>query len=628
MSDTSLMSKLNVGIIAMLIVFVVADANAQLSTPKVVTGEYIVKFKPQKTPGGNLRAVNKMGRNVSIRSVFPGSQMMHLKVDSMAARDALYASSDVEFIEPNYILSVDPVDVSGLGSAPQSTDTYSQSNANVQVKDSWAIGKPYDQGAKTVVAIIDTGLDKTHLIFKDSGGIWENLAEKNGVAGVDDDSNGFIDDVNGWNFVSNNENSVDDNDHGTHVAGIVLGVGQDIFENPVRESKVAIMALKFLDSTGAGSTSSAVNAIYYAVNNGAKVINNSWGGASYSQSLHEAYTYAYTKGVVIVSAAGNSNTDNDTTAMYPSNLDSPNNISVGAATDYDNKASFSNYGNTSVSVAAPGVAILSSVPGSGCLAPGCFQMMSGTSMAAPFVAGLAALVIREAPQLSAYQIRSIVVASVDVFSTLAGKVNGGGRVNAHKAITNAKAQNSVAAWAPAYTPDYKTNRSIASGADSGDAAPAGCGLVKALIDNGGDSGSASGGAVSDFASVLALILLPIVIAVNLRARATRIVPVANRRFFDRYMISKKAVLEVCGQIINVTTDDVSLGGISFKGVADAALMKGQIISVKFNEESAEQIEAEVVWCSKKQEYGLKFINLSEEIKFEIKSWTRGLVPTN
>lgn len=625
MSDTSLMSKLNMGIATILIVFVVGEARAQLSTPKVVTGEYIVKFKTQKAPGGNLRAVNKMGRDVSIRSVFPGSQMMHLKVDSMAARDALYSSPDVEFIEPNYLLSVDPVDISALGSAPQSTDTYSQSNANVQVKDSWSIAKPYDQGAKTVVAIIDTGMDKTHLIFKDSGAIWENLAEKNGAAGVDDDGNGFIDDINGWNFVSNNGNSVDDNDHGTHVAGIVLGVGQDIFESPVRESKISIMALKFLDASGAGSTSSAVNAIYYAVNNGAKVINNSWGGASYSQSLHEAYTYAYTKGVVIVSAAGNSNTNNDSTAMYPSNLDSPNNISVGAATDYDNKASFSNYGN-SVSVAAPGVAILSSVPGTGCLAPGCFQMMSGTSMAAPFVAGLAALVIREAPQLSAYQIRSVVVASVDVFSTLAGKVNGGGRVNAQKAISNAKAQNSVAAWAPSYTPDYKTNRSIASGADSGSAAPAGCGLVKALIDGGGAGGSASGGAVSDYAMVLALVLLPIVIAVNLRARGTRTAPVVNRRFFDRYMISKKAVLEVCGQIISVTTEDISLGGISFKGAADAALMKGQIVSVKFNENSAEQIEAEVVWCSKTQEYGLRFINLSEEIKFEIKSWTRGLVP--
>ncbi len=621
------MSKLNMVFVAILALFVVPHAQAQLSSPKVIPGEYIVKFKVQKVPGGHLRAVSKMGNGISIKAMFPGSQMMHIKAESLAARDALYSSSDVEFVEPNYILSVDPVDVNGFGSAPSSTDTYSQSNAPVQVKDSWGIQKAYNVGSKTVVAVVDTGLDKSHLIFKDSNGIWENLAEKNGLPGVDDDGNGYIDDVNGWNFVTNSPNANDDNDHGTHVAGIVLGVGQDIFETPVRESKVSIMALKFLDSSGAGSTSSAVNAIYYAVNNGAKVINNSWGGSSYSQSLHEAYTYAYNKGVVVVSAAGNSNANNDSTAMYPSNLDSPNNISVLAATDYDSKASFSNYGSTTVSVAAPGVAILSSVPGTGCLAPGCFQMMSGTSMAAPFVAGLAALVIREAPQLSAYQVKSVVIASVDVFTSLNGKVAGSGRVNAQKAITNAKAQSNVAAWAPAYSPDYKSNRSIASGADSNSAAPAGCGLVKALIDS--DSGGPSSGAadpIGEMAMVLSIVLLPIVIAVNLRTRSMQRVPVVNRRFYQRYLISKKAVLQVCDQIINVTTEDISVGGISFKGTT--ALTKGQIVKVKFDENSSEQIDAEVVWCTKKQEYGLKFLNISDEIKFEIQSWTRGLVPTN
>lgn len=621
------MSKLKLGLLALLFVFAAVQADAQLSGPKALTGEYIVKFKNQTKVGGGLRAVNKLGPAVSIKSVFPGSQMMHLKVNSMAGRDALYSSPDVEFIEPNYILSVDPVDVNAFGSPPAPTDTYSQSNANVQVKDSWAVQKPYNLGTKTVVAIIDTGLDKTHLLFKDSNGIWENLAEKNGLPGVDDDSNGFVDDINGWNFVGNNANAIDDNNHGTHVAGVVLGVGQDVFENPVRESKVRIMALKFLDSTGAGSTSSAVTAIYYAVNNGAKVINNSWGGSSYSQSLHEAYTYAYNRGVVIVSAAGNSNTDNDVAAMYPSNLDSPNNISVLAATDSDSKASFSNFGATSVAVAAPGVAILSSVPGTGCLAPGCFQMMSGTSMAAPFVAGLAALVVREAPQLSAYQVKSIVVASVDVFSTLSGKVAGGGRVNALKAINNAIAQMSVAAWSPTYTPDYKTNRSIASDAANSGAAPAGCGLVKVALDSsGGGPTSGATDATGDLASILALILLPVVIAVNLRSRSAIRKVAINRRFYERYMISKKAVLQVCGQIINVTTEDISLGGISFKG--ETALTRGQIVQVKFNENSNDQIDAEVVWCTTKQQYGLKFLNISDEIKYEIQSWTRGLIPTN
>ena len=154
------------------------------------------------------------------------------------------------------------------------------------------------------------------------------------------------------------------------------------------------------------------------------------------------------------------------------------------------EASFSNYGVGTVNVAAPGVAILSSVPGTGCLAPGCFQMMSGTSMATPFVAGLAALVIREAPQLSAYQVRSIIVGSVDTFSSLNGKVSSSGRVNALKAITNAQAQVNVAPWSPSYTPDYKSSRSIAS--EQIQAPAAGCGLVKAVTEDGeGGGGSAS-----------------------------------------------------------------------------------------------------------------------------------------
>lgn len=617
---------MNIGSVAILCLFTAALVQAQVSTPQPISGEYIVKFKKSKTSvAAGQKAVSRMGPAIAVKAVFAGSRMMHLKVNSDSARDALYSDPDVEFIEPNYILSINPVDVSALGSPPEPSDAYNQSNSNAQVNESWGIQKPYNEGTKTVVAIIDTGLDKDHLLFKDSGSVWENTVEKNGSPGIDDDGNGYVDDINGWNFVGSNANAFDDNDHGTHVAGIVLGVGQDVFASPVRESKIRIMPLKFLDSSGAGSTASAIAAIYYAVDNGAKVINNSWGGPSYSQSLHEAYTYAYNQGVVIVSAAGNSNTNNDVNAMYPSNLDSPNNISVLAATDYDGKASFSNYGATTVNIAAPGVAILSSVPGSGCLAPGCFQMMSGTSMAAPFVTGLVALITREAPQLSAYQIRSIVVGAVDTISAFSDKVSTGGRVNAYKAVLSAKAQSAASPWSPVYSPDYKSSRSTASDSASTGAAPAGCGLVKAIIDSAG-SGPGGGASVGDLATIFSLLLLPLVIALNLRARSLQLAGVANRRFYDRYMVSKRAALQVCGQIINITTDDISLGGVSFKG--DADLVRGQIIKIKFAENSEEQIDAEVVWCSKRHEYGLKFINISEKIKFEIQSWTKGLAPAN
>jgi thermitase len=513
------MTKTNCSKLALLILFSSNIALAQLSSPQAVSGEYIVKYKVRDFVSTNLHS-RKLNTGVSVKSVFSGSQMLHVKVSNAAARDSLYSDPDVEFIEPNHILSVNPVDVSTLGSAPSSSDDYNQSNSNVKVKESWAIEKPYNQGTKTIVAVIDTGLDLTHLIFKDSGSIWENPAEKNGVTGVDDDGNGYVDDINGWNYVANTATMFDDNKHGTHVSGIILGVGQDITVFPVRESKVQIMALKFLDSSGSGSTANAISAIYYAVSKGAKVINSSWGGPSYSQSLHEAYTYAYNNGVLIVSAAGNSNTNNDATAMYPANLDAPNNISVLASTDTDQKASFSNYGAATVHLAAPGSMILSSVPGLGCLAPGCFQMMSGTSMATPFVAGLAALVSREAPQLSAYQIKSIVLASIDTISTFSGKVTTGGRVNAYKAIVSAKAQTSTASWSPSYSPDYKAGRSVAAeGTDSGSSS--GCGLVKAVVDASSHGGNGPGAESSGLMIILAIIMLPLLVALYLRSKVSQ-----------------------------------------------------------------------------------------------------------
>lgn len=599
---------------------------AQVNGEQAVAGEYIVKFKKKSGVGAGLKVVNKLGASVAVKAVFAGSGMMHLKVDSEAAKNSLYSNPDVEFIEPNYILSVNPTEQSALGSPPEPTDSYIQSGADgrARVTDSWSIQKPYDQGSKVIVAVIDTGLDTNHLLFKDSGALWENAAEKNGSAGVDDDGNGYVDDVYGWNFNKNNANVYDDNDHGTHVAGIVLGVGQDVVAAPVRESKVKIMALKFLDANGSGSTSAAVNAIYYAVQSGAKVINNSWGGSAYSQSLHEAYTYAHNNGVVIASAAGNSNSNNDNVSMYPANLDTPNNISVAASEDgNDNKASFSNYGISRVDVAAPGVRILSAVPGSGCIAPGCFQMMSGTSMAAPFVAGMAALILREAPQLSSYQVKTIVLASIDSVGSLGTKIATGGRVNVYKAITSAIAAAGTPAWNPSYSPDFKSSRSIASEAD-GAASPAGCGLVKAFVESGAGGGGGLGGQIVDIFLVLSVLLMPLVLAVSLRGKAApQQLSLAERRAFQRFSLAKQAVLQSGGQSIEITTDDVSIGGISF--FSEMGLAKGQIVEVNFGD-GGQNVKAEVMWCSTKQVYGLKFIDASDDVKEQIQSWTAGLVP--
>lgn len=601
------------------------NAKAQVNGPQAVAGEYIVKFKAGKSAGvaGNIRVLGKLGSSIAVKAVFGQSGMMHVKVSSEAAKNALASSSEVEFMEPNYILSVNPSEVSALGSAPQPTDDYVQSGSDtkVRVSDAWAIEKPYNQGSKVVVAVIDTGLDTSHELFSQSGGVWSNTAEVNGQSGVDDDGNGFIDDKYGWNFNGGNANVYDDNDHGTHVSGIILGVGQDVVAYPVRESKVRIMPLKFLDANGSGSTSNAVSAIYYAVRNGAKVINNSWGGSSYSQALHEAYTYAYNNGVVIASAAGNSNSNNDSVSMYPANIDSPNNIVVAASDDNDARASFSNYGHTTVNLAAPGVRILSSVPGTGCLAPGCYQMMSGTSMATPFVAGLAALVLREAPQLSAYQVKSIIIGSVDALSSWSTKVASGGRVNVYKTITNAKAAATTAPWSPAYEPDYKASRGLASDANEV-AAPAGCGLVKALVDEGGAGGGGTGQAI-DLFLLFSFMAMPIVIAVGLRAAKEQTALGSDRRVHQRYAIAKQAVLEFAGQAMNIMTDDISAGGLAFSTNV-SGLSKGQILDVNFG--GSDKVKAEVVWHSEQKGYGLRFLNAPEGFQKQFDSWTSGKKP--
>ncbi|MBC7743359.1 MAG: S8 family serine peptidase [Bdellovibrionaceae bacterium] len=604
-------------------------ARAQVAGPQAVAGEYIVKMKVRtgETANGSLntgmKMFKRMGAGVQVKQAFAGSSMMHIKASSQSAIEALKSDPNVEYVEPNYLLSINPQDVRTAGVAPSNSDTYSQSYSNVKVVEAWAIEKPYNQGSKIIVAVIDTGLDITHHLFSDSNSVWVNSAELAGLPGVDDDGNGYVDDAYGWNYVANSGSMYDDDNHGTHVAGIILGVGQDVLASPVRESKIKIMPLKFLDANGSGSTANAISAMYYAVKMGAKVINNSWGGSTYSRSLHEAYTYAYDRGVVVASAAGNSGANTDFYPMYPGSLDTPNNISVAATTDADNKASFSNFGST-VSVAAPGVGIISSVPGVGCPLPGCFQMMSGTSMASPFVAGLAALVFREAPQLSAYQVKSIILAGIDSFASLSGRVSTSGRVNVLKTIQSAKTQTSTVAWAPSYTPVYKTERAPAST----DSAPkaGGCGLIKAILDESSNGSGPTNGGMGSAAVVLLMVLLPMALAASLRSK-NKLSVTDQRRQYARYNVAKNLVIEVGGQFINAASDSLSLGGLSF-GVNQSQMKidKGEKIKVKIGGLD-EEVVGEVVWCSQKQSYGVRFLEITDQLRAQMLMWTNGLQPT-
>lgn len=608
--------------------------SAQSSGSQIIKDEYIVKMKvtagdsnaASKASQKGRSIVGALGKAVRVSAEMPEMAMMKINSSSSDKINYLKSHPDVEYVEPNYTLSSSPTEVSELGVPPDSNDTYTQSFAQTQATESWAVLKPYNSTTpKTIVAVIDSGLDTNHGVFKDSNSIWTNLAELNGAPGIDDDNNGFIDDIHGWNFYSQNNNVMDDNNHGTHVSGIVIGLGEDILTTPIRESRITVMPLKFLSSTGSGSTSDAISAITYAVNNGAKVINNSWGGDTYSRALHEAYSYAYSHNVVIVSAAGNDGNNIDSTPMYPAALDTPSNITVASSTSLDRLSSFSNYSSSGlVHVSAPGSSILSSTPGS-CSYPGCFRYMSGTSMAAPFVAGMAALLIREAPQLSAYQIKGIILGTVDVKSELNGKVQTSGRVNVLRAANSAISNSSTAAWSPAYSPSYKVeSRSVASDSSS----PAGgCGLVQSLKSAGGEGSKIllkdELKEIFQHLSLFFLMIIPLVIAQFMKRKLAVKKPVSYKRQYNRFSLSKNVKMKINDETVDLVTETVSAGGLSF--TKDIKIEKGQKIKVCIDQQ---EVEGEIVWSRQNNSYGVKFTEVTDAIKRQIEMMTMGLVPTS
>ncbi len=233
-----------------------------------------------------------------------------------------------------------------LSATPNDTNYASQwalensSDTDIDASQAW----DYGTSSSVVVAVIDTGVDYTHTDL--AGNIWTNPGEVAGN-GIDDDRNGYTDDIRGWNFVSNNNNPADDNGHGTHVAGTIGAVGNNGIGIAGIAWSVKVMALKFMDATGAGNLSDAVAAIDYARVNGAKVINASWGGGGFSNALQSAITRFQNAGGIFVAAAGNEGANNATVASYPANY--ANVISVAASTSTGTLASFSTTVRTSIS---------------------------------------------------------------------------------------------------------------------------------------------------------------------------------------------------------------------------------------------------------------------------------------
>lgn len=366
--------------------------------------------------------------------VVPGLQVVHLG-QGVTVADALWtyrSDPNVVYAEPNYRVSLQytPDDAQfdqlwGMNNTGQTGGTF---DADIDALEAW----DYTTGnGNIVVAVIDTGVDYTHEDL--AANIWVNPGEIAGD-GIDNDQNGFVDDIHGYNFAYNNGNPMDDHDHGTHVAGTIGAVGDNAIGVAGVNWNVQIMAVKFLDSSGGGSISNAIQAIHYAVQNGAHISNNSWGlNGSYSQAMQDAIAAARDAGHIFVAAAGNGNAagvglNNDATPFWPANHDLDNVVAVAALNHNDQKATFSNFGATSVDVGAPGVGILSTTIGD------TYSSFSGTSMATPHVAGLLSLIWDQNPEWSWQQVLDRFYETLEPVDALQGITVTGSRINAGNAV--------------------------------------------------------------------------------------------------------------------------------------------------------------------------------------------------
>ncbi len=433
--------------------FIVPDTNSSNIEEPYVPGEVIVMYEDGRVAslaasGYEPAEFATIGAEVSGdigTDGINGLQALSI-ADDVPVEDAieeLESSPYVAYAEPNYIISLslpeepEPVPESSIKSSamsmlsvpndPRFSEQWGMKNTAKQGADISASGAwDISTGSKDIiVAVIDSGVDYTHPDLADN--IWTNPNEIPGN-GIDDDHNGYIDDIHGWDFINNDNDPMDDNGHGTHCAGVVGGVGNNGVGIVGVNWHVKIMPLKFLRADGNGDTASSINAVAYAKKMGANVISCSWGGSAKSQALADVIE---STNALFVFAAGNEGANNDAGSHYPSNLDIEQIIAVAASNANDGMPSFSNYGASKVDVAAPGDAILSTYPTS---KSSNYVKMKGTSMATPHVAGLAALMLSINPKLTPKELKSTIMSTVDVLPAFSGKTVSGGRINAEKAL--------------------------------------------------------------------------------------------------------------------------------------------------------------------------------------------------
>jgi subtilisin family serine protease len=415
---------------AILLLACAATTEAQI-TPgaEFVPGRVIVKLRPASAasaPAGrapvSIQAEAGATAVQSLHSI--GAEVWEVpgRVEDVIAR--LQDDPRIEYIEPDYV-----VRAFATPNDPEFSRLWGMTM--IQAPQAWDLAT----GTDVLIGVIDTGVDYAHPDL--AANLWVNAAEQSGVAGVDDDGNGYVDDVHGYDFANDDGNPMDDHSHGTHVAGTIAAVGNNGVSVVGVNWTARIMALKFIGSSGFGATSHAIRAVEYATRMGARLTNNSWGGAGFSQALYDAIRAARDAGRLFVASAGN---DGTSQASYPALYDLDNVVSVAATDTNDVLANFSQYNSESVDLGAPGTGVVSTVPGTGTGAK------NGTSMASPHVAGVAALVWSAHPALSFEDVKGIVLGSVDANASLAGKTVTGGRLNAFQALTLAQT------WTPLGAP--------------------------------------------------------------------------------------------------------------------------------------------------------------------------------
>ncbi len=407
----------------------------------------------------SLETLNqKYGAKILKKMLAPGTYIVELSehdVDSLTkAMDAYrQETSVVSYAEPDYVAQMDtatnmPNDNSfsqlwGLNNTGQTIGgAIGTSDADIDAPEAWSIAT----GSKSVlVGVLDSGVDYNHPDL--SPNIWTNPGEIQGN-GIDDDGNGFIDDVHGWDFANNDSDPIDDNCHGTHVAGIIGATGNNNIGVVGVCWNISIVSIKIADADGVWVATDAINAVYYATKVGVHLTSNSWGGSGFSQTLKDAITDADNHGILFITSAGNDGVDTDVSPHYPSAYDNPNIIAVAATDQNDALAQFtppksSNYGATTVDLAAPGKNIFSTFPTfvtSYMSSKGFstnYQSISGTSTAAPYVAGVCALLKSVVPSITHTQTKTFVMSSVDPIPSLSGKCVTGGRLNVLRALQSA-----------------------------------------------------------------------------------------------------------------------------------------------------------------------------------------------